>query len=93
MKKELLLERCVKMELGEDVGAVSIFWEKGKTMGGTGGAGPEDEEMKEVDDEDEGEECGQAVGGNRGGEEEEDEEGDDDGDGEAGEDEYATEEE
>ncbi|KAF8422029.1 hypothetical protein EV426DRAFT_535926 [Tirmania nivea] len=97
VKKELLLERCVKMELGEDVGAASIFWEKGKTVGGAGGNRPEDEEMKEVDDEDdEGEEGGVGRVGlvrDGEGEEEEDEEGYEDGGGEAGEDEYATEEE
>ncbi|KAF8459021.1 hypothetical protein BGX38DRAFT_1084630, partial [Terfezia claveryi] len=94
VKKELLLERCVKMELGQDIGAVSIFWEKGKTVRGAGGVGPEDEEMKGVDDEDdEGEKGGVVVVRNGGGEEEEVEEGDEDGDGEVGEDEYATEEE
>ena len=94
VKKELLLERCVKMELGEDIGAVSMFWAKGKTVNSAGGVGPEDEEMKEVDDEDDEREEIRMVGvGGGGGEGEEDEEGDEDGDGEVGEDEYATEEE
>lgn len=89
MKKELLLERCVKMELGEDVGAVSIFWEKGKTVGAAGGTGPRDEEMKEVGGE--GDEGGVGVVRNGGGEEEE-EEADEYAGGDVGEDEYATEE-
>lgn len=55
VKKELLLERCLSMELGEDSSAVSI-WEKKKDEKGDGEL---DIEMKEVgedeDDEDEGE--------------------------------------
>ncbi|KAF8468855.1 hypothetical protein BDZ91DRAFT_721254 [Kalaharituber pfeilii] len=36
IKKELLLERCLKIELGEDVGGVSIFWEKGAKAAAAG---------------------------------------------------------
>lgn len=96
VKKELLLERLIKMELAEDGGGVSIFWEKGGSNREGGGEG--DAEMKEADEVGAESVARRRVvaevrnGGARRRQADDEEEDDEPAEGE-GEDEYATEEE